>query len=803
MSACSSRLWRWFRHGPPAQPALQRQPPPPKSKWSIRSAATFFRFVTLPGTVRANQQATLYAKVPGYLKSIAVDKGDAVKAGQALAEIEVPELLADRVKFEAEVKVADIDSQRLSSAQKKAPDLVMPQSVDDANGKLDIAKANLERTKTLLAYSKLTAPFNGVVTMRFVDPGAFIPAATAGSAAQSAAVLTLMDFDVVRVQVPVPEAEASRVQVGQPVKVAVEGLPGHRFDGAVSRFTYALDDATRTMLVEADLPNPEHELRPGMFATVKIGVEKHAGALLVPVEALVMEKANAFVFVADGGHARKTAVGTGFNDGTSVEVTSGSQGNDVILLSARCCCGRPTDQSGGGEMKLRIADCGLRIGAAIVLGAVGVMSVSAARAADEAAGTNAFLIDLPTALRLAGAQNLDVQLARQQLAEANAHYESTRLQFFPWLAPGVTYHRRDGNAQAVPAGTISDAHFQSYAPGATIAAQVELGDAIYQNLAARQLARAAAHSVAAQQQDATLAAASGYLDLAFAQAAVGVAEDALRIATNYEAELDEAVGAGIAFRGDLLRVRVQTERDRAALRQAREQHRVAGAALAQTLHLNPSVELAARDSDLAPLTLVATNALLGALVEQALVARPELKQNTALAAAARNERSGAVYGPLIPTVGAQAFFGGMGGGPGGATGSFGNEEDYFVGLSWRIGPGGLFDSGRRQSAEARWKSAQLAGDKWRDAITREVVEAFTRAHSLADQLETTRRELAAAEEAQRLTLARKEFGVGVVLENIQAEQDLTRARLDHLRTVAGYVKAEYALRRAAGEDGGH
>jgi membrane fusion protein (multidrug efflux system) len=293
------------------------------------------RYVTLPGTIRANQQATLYAKVPGYLKSLAVDKGDSVRAGQALGEIEVPELLADLAKYKAEVKVAERDHQRVSAAVEKAPDLVTPQSVDDALGRYEIAKANLERTETLLAYSRLTAPFNGVVTMRYVDPGAFIPAATSGSAAQTAAVITLMDFDIVRAQVALPEVEASLAREGQPVKVGVEGLPGRIFDCKVSRISYALDDASRTMLIEADLPNPQHDLRPGMYATVRVGVEKHPDALLIPAEALVMEKVNAFAFFADAGKAKKTAIKVGFNDGAKVEVIGGLTGNETVILAGK------------------------------------------------------------------------------------------------------------------------------------------------------------------------------------------------------------------------------------------------------------------------------------------------------------------------------------------------------------------------------------------------------------------------------------------------------------------------------------
>jgi RND family efflux transporter MFP subunit len=294
-----------------------------------------YRFVTLPGSIKANQQATLYAKVPGYLKSITVDKGDRVTAGQSLGEIEVPELAADAVKYRAEVQVAETDFKRLSEAAKTSPDLVTPQAVDEAQGRLDIAKANLERTETLLKYSHLVAPFSGVVTMRFVDPGAFIPSATSGSAAQTAAVVTLMDFDTVRVQVAVPEVEAAFVRTGEPVRVTTESLPGKTFAGMVSRQSFALDEATRSVLVEADLPNADLALRPGMYATIKIGVEKHADALLIPAAALVTEKSGASVLVASNGKAKKTPIKAGFSDGLKVEVLSGLAGNEAVILAGK------------------------------------------------------------------------------------------------------------------------------------------------------------------------------------------------------------------------------------------------------------------------------------------------------------------------------------------------------------------------------------------------------------------------------------------------------------------------------------
>ncbi len=412
------------------------------------------RFVTQPGTIRPLQQATLYARVPGYLKSITVDKGDAVKTGALLAELEAPELLVDlarargelakakadtaragaelaksqadiaRVqaeaalagamahkaqaeliaakavaaraqaelpKAQAEFDLAKLDYDRLAEGRRKAPDLVVPAQVDAAKARLEttraqmgvlraaveaaaaeaeavsarragaeatiqaaraqaeaaqashaaaravvgayqagveVAEANLERTSTLAQFTRLTAPFSGIITARFVDPGAFIPAAPA----PNAALVTLMDFDTVRVQVPMTELEAALVAKGQPVKVALDGLPGKLFEGQVTRFSGALDEATKTMLVEAELPNPGHKLRPGMYATVRVGVEQHTNVMLVPTEALVMEKANAFLFLVADGKAKKTPVKLGFNDGAKVEVISGLAETAKVIL---------------------------------------------------------------------------------------------------------------------------------------------------------------------------------------------------------------------------------------------------------------------------------------------------------------------------------------------------------------------------------------------------------------------------------------------------------------------------------------
>ena len=120
------------------------------------------------------------------------------------------------------------------------------------------------------------------------------------------------------------------------------------------------------------------------------------------------------------------------------------------------------------------------------------------------------------------------------------------------------------------------------------------------------------------------------------------------------------------------------------------------------------------------------------------------------------------------------------------------------GLNWRLGPGGLFDFTRTRSAESGLRLAALNHEKLRDELTRQAVAAFARWQSLSDQLSSARAALNAAEEGLRLAQQRKEFAVGVVLETIQAEQDLTRARLDYLKTIAELNKAQYELLRIMG-----
>lgn len=408
-------------------------------------------------------------------------------------------------------------------------------------------------------------------------------------------------------------------------------------------------------------------------------------------------------------------------------------------------------------------------------------------------------IDLPTALRLAGAQNVDVQIAQAKVYEARAQHLEAQLGFFPWIGASAGFRRHEGNLQRVD-GNVFETNKNTYVAGAALNAQLELGESIFASLAAHRLAAAANEALDAERRDRVLEAAAGYFELVRARAAVGIGQETVRIARDFAAQVGHACDEGIAFKGDMYRAEAQAERDAMALRQAQERQRTASAKLSRVLRLDPAVELLPRDTDLAPLSIDDVAAPVQALVAAALEARPELRAAGFRRDAAEKAKDGAVYGPVFPSIGAQAYYGGLGGG----TGDPGPKEaeenrEYSVNLGWRIGPGGLFDAGRIGTARARADMGEFELERARDEVRRQVVEARERALSLRDQVLIARKALEASRETFRLTDERREFGVGAVMEHIQSHQDLDRARLDYANTVAELNKAQYALRWAMGK----
>lgn len=406
-------------------------------------------------------------------------------------------------------------------------------------------------------------------------------------------------------------------------------------------------------------------------------------------------------------------------------------------------------------------------------------------------------IDLPTTLRLAGANAIEVQIAQQKLEEARGNEEQRVLAFIPTLTVGVGYKNHQGAVQEV-GGNVIDVAKQSYNLGGAASMDLNFGDAWYKRLAAKQQAEAASKGVEAERLTTQAKAAAAYFELVRAQASVAVADEAVKISQDYGKQVANAVQAGVAFKGDALRVDVQTRRNQLDLERARGAVKQASVALAAILRLDPSVELKAADGEPAVLKLANANVDAKSLTQKALAQRPEIAQQLAQLAAVRHERDAAVKGPWVPTFTAQVFAGGLDGGVNTSTRGLGDSEDYFVGLSWKIGAGGLFDKGRKRSAEAKLKQAELEEAKIKEAIVAEVVASQEHVKALAKEVEASREAVKAAEENNKLTHERREFAVGIVLETVLAEQELTKARLDYLNAVTSHNAAQYLLMRSLG-----
>jgi RND family efflux transporter MFP subunit len=322
------------------------------------------------------QEIEVHAKVAGFLKSISVDVGDRVRAGQLLAILEVPELQDDIKQDEAAVKrasedinraqadlertqsaheVAHLGASRLSSVMKSRPNLVAQQDIDEALGRdrvaeaqvataqatlaaareqLEVAKAARGKTQTLFDYARITAPFAGVITHRYADTGAMIQAGTS-SQTQAMPIVRLSQNDRLRLVIPVPESAVSRVHIGAPVDITVQSL--HKtVTGTVARFADRLDTETRTMRVEVDVPNPTLALVPGMYADAALALDQVKGAIVAPVQAVDRTESGARVLVIgrDGVlDARTVAVGIETDD--RVEIKSGLSEGDMVVVGSR------------------------------------------------------------------------------------------------------------------------------------------------------------------------------------------------------------------------------------------------------------------------------------------------------------------------------------------------------------------------------------------------------------------------------------------------------------------------------------
>jgi membrane fusion protein, multidrug efflux system len=287
------------------------------------------RQIEVPATVHGYVETPVYAKVSGYLKTIKVDKGDRVRKGQVLAILESPELdkqVADAKAYYWLQEVTDRRNQYLVSQE-----VISQQMADDSHATMLQALAAYQQLLAMQAYEVVRAPFDGMITVRYVDPGNLIPQSTDSSS--NYPIVAMASLSPLRVYANVPQSVAPFIKDNDQVSVSVPEYPGRGFAGTVTRHPDALDPTTRTMLVEVDLPNKDLSLYPGMYATIHIDADVASSALLVPDDALIFHKNQALVPVVRNGILHLEKVKLGHDDGVNVEAIGALHQGDVVAMN--------------------------------------------------------------------------------------------------------------------------------------------------------------------------------------------------------------------------------------------------------------------------------------------------------------------------------------------------------------------------------------------------------------------------------------------------------------------------------------
>jgi RND family efflux transporter MFP subunit len=297
--------------------------------------------IVLPGNVQAFTDTPIYARTSGYLHTWYFDIGAHVKAGDLLAEIETPEVdeqlrqaRADLATAEANLQLADITAKRNEDLLKTRS--IATQDRDNAVGTAAADKAivasrqaDVSRLERLQSYEKVYAPFDGVVTARNTDVGALIDA---GANAPGRELFHLSAIDKVRIFVAVPEAYSRAVATGAEANVTLDEYPGENFSGTLVRTTDAIDPTSRTLMVEVDVANQDSQLLPGAYALVHLSLPSATQTVTVPSNALLFRREGLQVAVVRDGQAQLQPIKIGRDYGDRVEVVSGLQPSDDIIL---------------------------------------------------------------------------------------------------------------------------------------------------------------------------------------------------------------------------------------------------------------------------------------------------------------------------------------------------------------------------------------------------------------------------------------------------------------------------------------
>ncbi len=339
--------------------------------------ANFSNSVNLTAEFEPYQEVDVMAKVSGYIREIKVDIGDRVVKDQLLATLEIPEMQDDLTRAAAAIEeanaglaaardewqrdesahdMAHVSYTRILEVSKKERGIVPQQEVDEIHSRdlaaeaqvsaaksriaaceqrIRVSQAEQARYKTMYQYAQITAPFEGVITKRYANTGSLIQAGTA-SQSQAMPVVRLSQNSLLRLQLPVPESDVPLVRLGEPVDVNVSAL--HRtFPGVVKRFSDKVDESTRTMKTEVEVPNANLQLVPGMYAEVDLIGERRQRVLAVPVEAIDGSGAGTRVFAVRGeGAIEIVPVHLGLENAQVAEVRSGGiHDGDLVVVGSR------------------------------------------------------------------------------------------------------------------------------------------------------------------------------------------------------------------------------------------------------------------------------------------------------------------------------------------------------------------------------------------------------------------------------------------------------------------------------------
>jgi RND family efflux transporter MFP subunit len=285
-----------------------------------------------PATAEALHEADLGSKVSGEVIELHVDIGSRVKAGQVLVRMEVPELVQARNAAAAEVTALRSAYDRTAALAER--NSITQRSLAEAKSRLDSAIARESQAEAQMAYATIRAPFDGVVTSRAIDSGDMVYQASSPKGSGQP-LLRVAQVDVIRVKTYVPERDAIWADVGDAATVAFESLPGKTFQGQLSRISGVLDPATRTMLVEIDLPNVDGRIKPGFYGRTEIALERRERVLALPIAAVRTDGGNAHVYVIGPGDTLlRVPVAMGLQDAGWVEIESGLTGVERIVAGA-------------------------------------------------------------------------------------------------------------------------------------------------------------------------------------------------------------------------------------------------------------------------------------------------------------------------------------------------------------------------------------------------------------------------------------------------------------------------------------